>query len=235
MFPRNLQPELMDDPAIDPAEHRRALRGLARINALSRAGAGLWRPVHRLLQGRQTASLLDIAVGSGDVLIDVARRASSAGVTLDLHAVDISPEALRATAERAESAGLTVATRERNAVRDGLGLPDASVGVVMCSLFLHHLREQEVVGLLREAARVARLGVVVSDLRRCRAGVLAANLAGRTLTRSRIVRVDAVRSVQGAFAVAEMKSMADAAGLAGASVVPAWPLRMMLTWEKKHR
>ena len=35
-------PELMDDPAIDPAEHRRALAALARINRFTNSAGVLW-------------------------------------------------------------------------------------------------------------------------------------------------------------------------------------------------
>lgn len=232
MLARHLQPELMDDPALDAAEHRRALAGLARINALSRAGAGLWRSMRAMAPRGGAASLLDVAVGSGDVLVDVAQRAAREGVTLGLQACDISAEALAATGERATAAGLRVVGHRRDVVRDGLPHGDGGVDVVMCSLFLHHLKEGEVVGLLREMSRVARRGVVVSDLVRCRRGLIAAGVAGRVLTRSPIVRVDAVRSVEGAFTTEEMRSMARTAGMVGATVSSSWPFRMMLTWRR---
>lgn len=230
MLARRLQAELMDDPAIDAGEHRRALAGLARINALSRAGASVWGGVRGLLKDEKRATLLDVAVGSGDVLVDVVRRAGRAGVELAPQACDISAEALTATAERATAAGVRVVCHRSDVVRGGIPLADRGVDVVVCSLFLHHLEERDVVGLLREMARVARVGVVVSDLVRCRRGVVAAGVAGRVLTRSPVVRVDAVRSVQGAFTVDEVRAMAAAAGMSGALVAPSWPLRMLLTW-----
>lgn len=232
MLARRLQAELMDDPALDAGEHRRALAGLARINALSRAGATVWGGVRELLGDRTSASLLDVAVGSGDVLVDVVRRAGRAGVTLAPRACDISGEALAATAERGTAAGLGVVCHRCDVVRGGIPLGDRAVDVVMCSLFLHHLEERDVVGLLREAARVAGVGVVISDLRRCRRGVVAAGVAGLLLTRSPVVRVDAVRSVQGAFTIEEVREMAAAAGMSGVRVRPSWPLRMLLTWRR---
>ena len=229
---RRLQPELMDDPALDASEHRRALAGLARINAVSRAGAGLWRSVQGLIGQKRIVSLLDVAVGSGDVLVDTSLRAKRQGVALALEACDISPEALAATSRRAEDAGLGIGMHRRDVVRDGLPHADASVDVVTCSLFLHHLTEAQAIGVLREMARVARLGVVVSDLRRCREGRLSAVVVSRLLTRSRVVWVDAVRSYEGAFEVGEMRSMANAAGMAGAIVERSWPLRMTLVWRR---
>lgn len=222
----------MDDPALDAAAHRHALAGLARINAFSRAGAALWTPTRNLLGPRRQASLLDVAVGSGDVLINLVQRAKRDGVTIAPQAVDISAEALAATTERAQAAGIGLVTHRRDVVREGLGLPDASVDAVICSLFLHHLEAPAVVSLLREMARVARVGVAVNDLVRSRRAVVAANIAGRVFTRSPIVRVDAVRSVQGAFTIDEMRAMAGEAGLTGATVTSTWPCRMTLVWRR---
>ena len=220
----------MDDPALDAADHRHALAGLARINALSRAGARLWTHLLPLIGPRKRATILDVAAGSADVLIDLVARARRSGVTLEPQALDVSAEAISVAAARARSAGVELITNKRDALRDGLGLPDASVDIVVCSLFLHHLQRAHAVSLLREMARVARAGVAVSDLVRSRRAVIAAALAGRALTRSPIVHVDAVRSVRGAFTTDEMRSMAAEAGMAGAAVIPTWPLRMTLAW-----
>ena len=53
---------------------------------------------------------------------------------------------------------------------DGRSLPwpDRSFDVVHASLLVHHLEPPEALAFLREAARVARLGVVVNDLVRAR-------------------------------------------------------------------
>lgn len=40
---RDRQPEVMDQPGLDPAEHDRALQGLRRINGISRCVPGLFR------------------------------------------------------------------------------------------------------------------------------------------------------------------------------------------------
>ncbi len=237
MLARRLQPELMDNPALSPAEHRRALRGLERINRVSRASASVWRGVKRLLTRAAPTNrdlrLLDVACGSGDVLLDVARSARASGVNIHPTACDFSDEALRVVRERFGSRRLEIDTLRRDVINDGLDADDQSFDVVTSSLFLHHLDDDDAVGVLREMARVARVGVVVNDLRRCRRGVVAAAIAGRIFTRSRVVRVDAVRSAYNAYSLSELRTLAERAGLAHASVVPAFPFRMLLTWERR--
>ena len=59
----------MDEPGLDPVEHARALRGLARLNRLSRAGNAIARELiawsDELGRGLR---VLDIASGGGDVV-----------------------------------------------------------------------------------------------------------------------------------------------------------------------
>lgn len=230
MFPRHLQPELMDDPALDPAQHRTALRALARINVISGVKAQLWRAIARELgPGASSITLVDIATGSGDVAVGVAQYAARAGVRVDLRLCDISDVALQAATQRATGAGVSATPMQADVVRDGLPLADASVDVAMSSLFLHHLEDDAVVRVLAEMRRVARRAVVISDLRRCRRGEAAAFVVSRVITRSRIVHVDAVRSVQGAFTIEELSALAARAGFTQAHVRAAWPFRMLLT------
>ena len=48
---RRVEAELMDQPGLDPAFHVEALRGLQRINAVSRGATILWSPIAELAHG----------------------------------------------------------------------------------------------------------------------------------------------------------------------------------------
>jgi 2-polyprenyl-3-methyl-5-hydroxy-6-metoxy-1,4-benzoquinol methylase len=176
--------------------------------------------------------VLDVATGSGDVPLTLARWARRRRVLLDVRGCDVSEVALGVARERTRAGGIAATIEQRDAVRDGLREGDASVDVVTCSLFLHHLSEEDAVGLLREMGRVARRCVVVSDLRRCGAGLAAAYVASRVGSRSRVVHVDAPRSVRAAFTEAELRGLAARAGLSGAMVARRWPFRMLLVWTR---
>jgi ubiquinone/menaquinone biosynthesis C-methylase UbiE len=241
MLTRQRDPEMMDDPSVPSCEHRRALAGLARINALSRASASVWEGVERVLGPSfsvQSAgigasiSLLDVATGSGDVALGVARCARAMGYRTLVHVCDISSEALDAAAERAARVRVPVALHRFDVRVHALPFADHEVDVAMCSLFLHHLDAVDAIRCLREMARVARRGVVVNDLVRSQRGLLAARIAGRVVTRSQIVRIDAVRSVRAAWTPQELGELAEAAGLHGACVARVFPWRMTLHWRR---
>ena len=74
--------------------------------------------------------------------------------------------------------------------------------------------------------------VLVNDLIRGWPGYLLAKVGGQLLTRSPVVHTDGPLSVQAAFTRAELKTLAEQAGLHGATVSWRWPWRMLLTWRR---
>lgn len=104
--------------------------------------------------------------------------------------------------------------------------------MAVCSLFLHHLDEAGVRRVLAEMARVSRVGLVVSDLRRSRAGLMMAAMASRLVTRSPVVHVDALKSVRAAWSAEELADLAREAGLRSATVDRILPQRLLLRWSR---
>jgi 2-polyprenyl-3-methyl-5-hydroxy-6-metoxy-1,4-benzoquinol methylase len=229
---RNRQPELMDDPRIDPAEHARALRGLRRINRISRSSRLVWGPIRKLAHELPPPRLrvLDVASGGGDVAIDLARRAANLGIDASVDGCDFSATAVEHATAQAELAGCR---KVKFFALDVLAGPlPQGYDVVMCSLFLHHLSEQEAVRLLRNMATAAGSLVLVNDLCRSRLGYALAWLGCRLLTRSRVVHVDGPRSVAAAFTVDEAARLGQTAGLRDVTISRHWPERFLLHWRR---
>jgi SAM-dependent methyltransferase len=223
---RHRRPEVMDDPELDAAEHARALRGLGRINALSRSASILWPSIARLARATpgRTVRVLDLASGGGDVPIALARRARAHRLNVAVEGSDTSPEAVRFAAAR----GTTVSFRVLDALREPI---PSGFDAISCSLFLHHLDHDEAVQLLRAMAAAGRL-VLVNDLRRTSAGYLLAWVGCRVLSRSPVVHHDGPVSVASAFTAAEAMDLAREAGLDGATVTRRWPERFLLAWTR---
>jgi SAM-dependent methyltransferase len=228
---RSRQPELMDQPDIDPKAHEQALRGLERINFWSGASRVFWpglRSVARTLPHRPVR-VLDLACGAGDVATRLWRRAQRAGLSMQIDGCDRSPTALEFARNRAASRNAEISFFCCDLLNDAL--PEG-YDVLLNSLFLHHLDESEAEAFLRRAASVAGRLFMLSDLVRGAFGMFLAYSATRLLTRSRVVHVDGPLSVAGAFSDDEMRQMAVRAGLQGATVTRHWPSRMLLTWNK---
>lgn len=226
---RLLQPELMDSPSLPADQHRAALAGLARLNRLSGAPGAIWRQVRRALPGSGRLALLDVACGSGDVVAGVARRARRAGRSVQVTVADVAAEALRAAGERFDRQAIDAELVQVDLLREPL---PGGRNVVTCSLFLHHLEDDDAVAALRAMAAAAGRLLVVDDLVRGSWGYALAATIPRLVTRSPVVHVDARRSVRAAFTVDELAGLARTAGLRGARVIPHWPARQLLVWER---
>ena len=221
---RHRQPELMDDPALDPAEHRRALAGLARINAVSGSAKLLWPALRKLAtQYARPLRVLDIATGSGDVPIALHRLAVNENLPLTFAGCDLSPVAIDVAKQ---SAG-PVEFFTHDVLNDPL---PTGFDAFTCSLFLHHLDEPDVVALLSNLREANPKVILVNDLERSRFNYAAVWVASRLFSRSRVVHVDGPLSIRGAFTVSEMQSMAEAAGVRGATVRASFPCRMVMEW-----
>ncbi len=219
--------ERMDDPGLDPGEHRCALAGLARLNRVGDSAGVLWPAVRDLARARPGVPLrvLDVATGSGDVPRALAARAARAGLTnVSFAGCDLSPTAVGAA--RLAAPGLTFFTHD--ALRDPL---PTGYEVLTCSLFLHHLSDDDAVTLLARLRAAAGRLVLVNDLDRSRSCYLAVWLACRLLSRSRVVWFDGPASVRSAFTPAEALALAGRAGLGGATVRRRFPCRFLLRWE----
>jgi ubiquinone/menaquinone biosynthesis C-methylase UbiE len=89
---------------------------------------------------------------------------------------------------------------------DALRLPfaDHSVDIVMCSQVLHHFAGADALQLLREMNRVARVRVIVSDLRRSWIAAAGLWLASFPLRFHAVSRHDGVVSVMRGFTPEEL-------------------------------
>jgi 2-polyprenyl-3-methyl-5-hydroxy-6-metoxy-1,4-benzoquinol methylase len=228
MLPRVLRPELMDDPALATDAHRAALAGLARLNTLSGAGATMARAVREMAIRRgvkdfRTLSLLDVACGGGDVVAGILRVVPLKTCTL----WDFSQTALDRAREQCGQSNIT------QYVRGDVfhaSLPPADI--VTCSLFLHHLTSEQAVLAMRAMANAARMGVIVSDLRRCKFGSLLAAVIPRLVTTSYVVHTDARLSAAAAWSEEELAVLCSQAGLLGARIERKFPARVLVTWDR---
>jgi 2-polyprenyl-3-methyl-5-hydroxy-6-metoxy-1,4-benzoquinol methylase len=232
---RRLTPEIMDRPGLDPAEHHQALDGIARINLISSSAAIVWPPIRDLCRRRRKAGdtrplrVLDIATGGGDVPAGIWRRAHRKGFPVEVSGCDVSPLAIEHAKSTAVRLGAQVTFFDLNVLKDPI---PAGYDVVMCSLFLHHLTEEEAVTVLGKMREAAGSLVLVNDLSRGWLGWWAARIGTRILTRSQIVHFDGVVSVEGAFTPDEALALAHKAGWDGATVEGRFPFRYLLSWRR---
>lgn len=226
---RRREPEVMDDPRLDATRHVAALDALGRINRVSGTSGRVLREVLRTARRRPgPVRILDVACGDGRVLAQVSASAGRRGIRVDAHGCDLSDTALSRAAEVAASMGSEMTLSRVDVTREPL---PGSFDLVVCSLFLHHLSDEDAVGLMVAMRRAGDV-VLLQDLRRTRLGLVLAWTGVRLLTRSDVARVDGPRSVRAAFTLNEVRRLSARAGMSDVRIRPSWPQRFTLRWER---
>jgi ubiquinone/menaquinone biosynthesis C-methylase UbiE len=201
----------MDAPAVDPALLRQSLRFIRLVNSLlgyNRATISHLDRFSRRWKPGERITLIDFATGSADVPLEILRWAKPRG--LDVHIVGVDLHETTTAAAR-------TATRNEPRIRivrgDVLKLPfePCSFDYALCSMFLHHLSDDEAAAVLSAMGRVARRGIIAADLLRHRRAYAWISLL--TLLSNRMVRHDARVSVAQAFNKSEVLALRDRAGV----------------------
>jgi len=228
---RSLELEHIDKGDYTPEEYESCLVELRRVNrwlgdtsALRRTALAEFERV-----GAREFSLLDVGAGSGELLRVVARWARGRGAGARLVGVELNERSARSILE--ESSGLAEIASVR---ADALRLPfdDDAFDYCICSLFTHHFRDEGVVAVLREMARVARRRIYVIDLHRHALAYFLYTTAGRLLLHSRLLHEDGALSILRSFAPAELQRLGEQAGLSGVKVERRFPYRLVLSGSK---
>ena len=190
--------EILDLPDVDPEVVKRSLADVARANALfGGTSSALDELANALKEVPREATLLDVGTGLGDIPCRAREEARRNGVELTTIGLDAAVELASASRSSVDFA----------VCADALRLPfaDNSVDIVMCSQVLHHFVGTESAELLREMDRVARVRVIVSDIRRSWIAAAGLWLASFPLRFHAVSRHDGVVSVMRGFTPEELE------------------------------
>jgi 2-polyprenyl-3-methyl-5-hydroxy-6-metoxy-1,4-benzoquinol methylase len=156
---RATEPEYFDCPARTFEEIADGYRELARANRLFLLHDPYTRLMWRWLgaERSQQLSILDVGAGDGWLGEQMEKFAARLGWNWRITNLELNPVPLRLSASRLNVAGSALA----------LPFANNSFDVVIASQMTHHLaNDAEVIRHFREAWRVARQGVFITDMKR---------------------------------------------------------------------
>jgi len=182
-----------------------------------------WRPGERV-------EVLDVATGGGDVARALVRWGRERGFDLHVTALDISLAALDCARRTSDS--LSVESGLHFVCADVHCLPcrERAFDYVVCTLFFHHLTDDEVVRTLRVFDDVAIRGIVVNDLVRRWRHYMWSWLFTRPF--NEVLRSDGPLSVRRSFRPAELAALVSRSGVDWLSIRCHFGHRMTLAGER---
>jgi hypothetical protein len=217
--------ELLDHPDADPRSVEESLRNIALSN---RWFGGWWavrRGLRRILAGvpqGTTLTLLDVGTGNGDLPQRATPWAKRRGITL----VPLGLERHRTAAGLARDGGLKMLLGCAGA----LPIRPKSVDIVLASQLVHHLTPSAIVDFFVAANRIARVGVVVADLRRSPVALAGFWIGARLFGFDDATKADGITSVRRGFHRREMAGLLRDAGV-DATVEQTPGFRLVASWK----
>ena len=197
--------ELLDSDHWSGDEVACALGAIGRVNRFY----GGHRMHKRLFQrvcsqfNLKKLQVLEVAAGYADVLQAASLMLKKQNVSLEISLLDRCAQHLPQSHNWHKD--LHPPTLMTGDALD-LELPDNSVDIVSCCLFLHHLSVDEARVFLREALRVSRVAVLINDVERKRVNYFL-SLLQRFMDPSRLSRHDGPASVRQAYTYREMEDL----------------------------
>jgi 2-polyprenyl-3-methyl-5-hydroxy-6-metoxy-1,4-benzoquinol methylase len=163
---RSTAPEIMDDFAMEGEILRDALDKIASINQLLGGNKVTLDGVKTLINSKpfdQVIRITDIGCGNGDMLRTLADYAKKQGLHFNLKGIDAN----KFTINHAESlsANYPNITYSCSDIFEDLN-KDEPCDIMLCTLTLHHFKDEEIIDLLNNFKRSATMGIVINDLQR---------------------------------------------------------------------
>jgi ubiquinone/menaquinone biosynthesis C-methylase UbiE len=192
--------ELLDSDSGTSDEIAASLADLTRINHWFGGVATTCSMIQYVATktGTRSLSLLEVGAGSGYVPWTARERLTRRGVRLQVTLLDRAPSHL----------GNGVGPSIPRVAGDAGALPFAnqSFDLVSSCLLAHHFSSQELLRVVEEGLRVARVAVLINDLVRHPLH-LALGYAGWPVYRSRLTQHDAVASIRQAYTPEEIEEI----------------------------
>lgn len=165
---RTLLPEIMDDFDLEGEMLSDALDDLAWVNRWLGGNQATIRGIQDWMAkfGHQINGpirIADIGCGGGDTLREIAKIATKKGWNIELTGIDANAFTVD-FAKKASEAYPQIQFVQADVLHESCRLQDFDL--LLCSLFLHHLTNEELDLLFDKAKSAGVMGMVVNDLQR---------------------------------------------------------------------
>ncbi len=160
--------EIMDDFSIDGVLLQDTLDKLATINTLLGGNGVTINGLKMLLKDQpkdKTITIIDLGCGGGDILRAIAAYGLKEGYHFELIGIDANNHATN-YAEKLSSQYDNVRFVHCDVFSEEF--KELQYDIVITTLFLHHFKEDQMLGLINQLLKTATIGMVVNDLHRHR-------------------------------------------------------------------
>jgi len=223
---RSLKSELLDKPDIPKNLLIHNLHELDFINRVMGGHAVSLRGIKKLVTDKDKIyHIVDLGCGSGDAMQVIADWAFKHGYKVRLTGVDVNPDVInylnQYCKDYPEISG--VASDYRDYLNTGV-----SIDIICCSLFCHHLKDDQLAELFTYFKQFTKIGYVINDLHRHWMAYYGVYLITHLLNGSAMSKNDGPISVLRAFKVSEFHQLLHKAQITNYSISWRWAFRYLI-------
>lgn len=163
---RSNEPEIMDDFAMEGAILREALDKIANINQLLGGNRLTLQGVRDLIAKTPKATeitIVDVGCGNGDMLRTLANYALKNNLNFRLIGIDANHFTINHAQKLSEDYSNISYSCEDVFSQT---FSELKYDIVLCTLTLHHFKEDEILQLMTVFNANSRIGIVINDLQR---------------------------------------------------------------------
>ena len=203
---RSSETEIMDDFTMKGVLFRDTLDKLEIINRLLGGNKVTIKGLKELLKNKsknKIITIVDLGCGHGDILRDIAKFGRKNNYTFRLIGIDANIAAIAYAKE------LSCEYSELSFKAIDIFSEDfkkQSYDIVLCTLFLHHFKNNELISFLKMIIERATIGVVVNDLHRHKLAYYLFKLIG-LFVKNKMIREDGLTSILRAFKKKDLENI----------------------------
>jgi len=223
---RSYESELLDAPNIQKDLLFKNLKELAFINRVLGGHSISLKGIKQLVTDKNKIyHIVDLGCGGGDLMQVIADWAEKSGYQVMLTGVDMNPDVIDYMNDYCkdypEISG--VASDYRDYLKTGV-----AIDIIHCSLFCHHLKDDELAELFSYFKDYTKTGFVINDLHRHWLAYYGVYLITHLLNGSALSKNDGPISVLRAFKVKELHALFQKAGISNYSIGWRWAFRYLV-------
>ncbi len=225
---RAYEEELMDDLESGGEIIDQTLRELETVNRLLGGNHVTINGLEKLIQNHTKAEpivIADLGCGGGDIMILVAQWARKKGYSIELKGYDANANIV-AYANQNCAGYPEISCYTEDIFSEGFKAN--RFDIVICTLFTHHFKDDQLISIFHQFKTQAKVGVVINDLHRHWLAFGSIKLLTQLFSKSAMVKYDAPLSVRRAFRKNELQNIMKSADIKDYSLKWMWAFRWQL-------
>ncbi len=234
---RTNKTEIMDDFDLQGAELKRTLKDLENINKWLGGNIITIKGVQKLIEKSEKPKdavhhIIDVGCGNGAMLRKLAEWGRTNKYNLKLTGIDANPFAITIAQELSENYQ-ELEFETQNIFNEEF--KSRNFDILLCTLTLHHFKDQEIIELLQRFYDQVNMGIVINDLHRSKAAYRLFQAFCGVFVNNEIARKDGLTSILRGFKKEEIQHYSSCLSTSKQEINWKWAYRYQWIIEKENK